>query len=350
MHVGLIGARSFGQHHLEGMQRSPHVEAVTLAGRNREAMEALRERFPKVRAVSTHYQELLADPSIDLLDVVLPHDLHLPVALEAFERGKHVLMEKPPARTVAEFRSMIDAAEAADRRLFVVMNLLFTPFHHVIRRAVDEGRIGTPFLSLEVNTGSALKVYGDPENWRADRERCGGGLLIDGGFHSVYRQLYFLEGLGAPRWLTADCAQIGVSEPEKGEDFATLTLAYPEGARVHLMSQWTARATLGRFPSGILGTEGSLLVTGDEACPLLLRRPEREDEPLPVPAGPQGFGPSVTACVEHYLECLATGAQPVVDLDLAMLTLEIIRGAYRAADEGRRLELTGTFRTHFPSS
>lgn len=348
MHVGLIGARSFGQHHLQGMQNSSHVDAVTLAGRQREPLEELRERFSKVRAVSTDIEDLLADPTIDLLDIVLPHDLHLPVALEAFARGKDVLMEKPPARTPEEFQQMLDAAASAGRRLFVVMNLLFSPFHRAVRQAVDAGAIGQPFLSLEISAGNALHYYNDPQNWRADRERCGGGLLIDGGFHGIYRQLYFLESLGAPVRLTADCAQIGVREPHKGEDFAALTLAYPSGARVHLMNEWTARAGLGRFPSGILGTEGTLVFTGDEAGPLALRRPGQDDEPLPVPAGPRGFAETVTACVEHYLECAATGARPWVDTDLAMLTLRIITGAYRAAETGERVAVEASFETRFP--
>jgi predicted dehydrogenase len=339
MHVGLIGARGFGQHHLRGLEASPHVEAITLAGRDGAALEALRRQHPKVHAITTNYHELLDDARIDLIDVVVPHDLHLPIALEAFARGKHVIMEKPPARTPEEFRQMIAGAERAERRLFVVMNLLYTAVHRAARAVVDSGAIGRPFYSVEVSVGSALGIYQDPENWRADRERCGGGLQIDGGFHGVYRQLYFLQRLGSPTWLTADCAQIGVDAPAKGEDFSTLTLAYPDGERVHLCNQWTARATLGRFPSGILGTEGSLLFTGDPVAPLLLRRPAQDDEPVPLPVGPSGFPESVAACVAHYVECLATGAEPYAGLDLAMLTLEIITGAYRSAEAGSRVYL-----------
>lgn len=347
LHVGLIGATGFGRHHLEGYQASPHVARVTLAGRNQERLQALAQEFPKVASVTTDHHDLLADPTVDLIDIVLPHDLHLPVALEAFQASKHVLVEKPPARTVAEFRQMIAAAEAAHRRLFVVMNLLFTPFHRTVRQIVDSGRLGSPFLALEVTTSNALKAYEDPDNWRADRERCGGGLQVDGGFHGVYRQLYFLESLGAPRWLTADSAQIGIDAPTKGEDFSTLTLAYETGPRIHLMNQWTARSPLGRFPSGILGTEGTLLFTGNPETPLLLRRPAHNDEPIPVPPGPQNFAESVAACVRHYAGCLALDQPPAVGLDLPMLTLEIITAAYQAATEGRRRELTTSFRTRF---
>jgi len=348
MHVGLIGARGFGRHHLRGLENSPYVRAVTLCGRDESALDELRVQFPKVRGVATRYETLLSDPSIDLIDVVVPHDLHLPIALAAFERGKHVLMEKPPARTLDEFREMVAASESAARRLFVVMNLLHTPVHRAARQVVDSGAIGRPFLSMEVNVSTALAVYLDPDNWRADRARCGGGLLIDGGFHGVYRQLFFLEGLGAPKWVTADCDQIGVHEPAKGEDFVAMTLAYPCGARVQLTNQWTARTALGRFPSGIVGSEGSLLFTGDEAEPLRLLRPGAEPEPIAVPDGPRGFAESVTACVEHYVECLATGAPPLADVDLAGLTLEIITAAYRSAAEGRRQPITGTFATGVP--
>lgn len=115
------------------------------------------------------------------------------------------------------------------------------------------------------------------------------------------------------------------------------------------MNQWTARATLGRFPSGILGTEGTLLFTGDPQAPLTLCRPGCPDEAIPVPNGPEGFGPCAEACVEHYVACLATGAEPYAGLDLARLTLEAITAAYEGAREGRRMPLTSRFRTRFPA-
>ncbi len=343
--IGLIGASNFGKTHLAGFQASPHVGAIYLAGRDRQKLDAVRAEFSKVHGVTTDYRTLFSQDALDLVDIVLPHDMHLPVALEAFRAGKHVLVEKPPARTCTEFRTMRAAAQAADRRLFVVLNLVYTATHRAARAAIDAGRIGTPFLSVEVSLGRARYIYENPADWRADRERSGGGLQIDGGFHAVYRQLYLLEALGAPLWVMADCDQIGVTAPTKGEDFSALTLAYPGGARIHLMSQWTGRAPLGRFPSGILGDEGSLVFTGDRAQPLLIRREDGSEENVEVPIGPEGFSESATACAEHIAACLADGSEPYAGVDLAALTLEVVTGAYRSAAEGRRIPLSGRFRT-----
>ncbi|MBM3458957.1 MAG: Gfo/Idh/MocA family oxidoreductase, partial [Armatimonadetes bacterium] len=96
--VGLIGASSFGKNHLAGFQASPHVRKIVLAGRNREALEALAREYGKVAAITTAYESLFTDPELDLVDIVLPHDMHLPVAAAALRAGKHVLVEKPPAR------------------------------------------------------------------------------------------------------------------------------------------------------------------------------------------------------------------------------------------------------------
>ena len=339
MHVALIGASGFGRNHLRGLQASPHVETISLGGRNLAVLEALRAEFPKVVRATTDLEELFGDPGVDAVDLVVPHDQHLPLGLRALESGKHLILEKPPARTVEEFKQLLTAANRQQRRVFVVLNLLFSAFHRAVRQAVDAGLIGRPFLALEVATPNALSLYEDAADWRADRERCGGGLQIDGGFHAVYRMLYFLQSLGFPRWVTADCAQIGVEAATKGEDFSAMTLAYACGARIHLMNQWTARAGLGRFPSGILGTEGTLLFTGDPERPLVLRRPGADDEALTVAPGPEGFADTAAACIEHYLECLTTRAEPYGGTDLALRTLEVITGAYRSGAEGRRWEL-----------
>ena len=349
MHVAVIGARSFGRHHLRGLENSPHVEAVTVVGRDRAALEALRPEFPKIRALAADAMDAVRDSSVDVVDIVLPHHLHLSVAEEAFNAGKHVITEKPPARTMAEFRRMTDAATHANRRFFVVMNQLWNENNRAARRLIDSGAIGEPFLGIEIGVGNQREVYDDPNNWRADRERCGGGLLIDGGFHSVYRMLYLLESRGMPRAVIADRAQIAVDRPNKGEDFVAATLSYPNGPRIHLMRQYTTPFPLSGGPLGacVLGREGSLAIGGNHG-PLTLHNGSGE-HPVDVPEGARDFGDLIPPCVEHYIDCIATGSTPIYGLDLAGLTLEIIEGIYTSAGTGERISLFWSFQTREPA-
>ena len=345
MHVAVLGARSFGRHHLRGLENSPHVEAVTAVGRDRAALETLRDEFPKVRHLASDPIEAATDPGVDVVDIILPHHMHLDVAAAAFAAGKHVITEKPPARTMAEFNAMQRAAVQADRRLFVIMNQLWNTVNHAARESLDRGDIGEPFLAMDIGVGNSRGIYEDPHNWRADRERCGGGLLIDGGFHTIYRLLFLLEKFGMPRSVIADRAQIAVDLPDQGEDFISATLAYDSGLRVHLMRSWTTPHPLAGGPvcASVLGSEGSLTLPGG-AGPLLLKTASGEHS-IDPPEGPRDFGSLIPPCVEHYIDCIATGAEPMFGVDLAGLTLEVIEAIYRSGDSGRRVDIHGSFQT-----
>lgn len=90
----------------------------------------------------TDYRDLINDPDIDLVDICLPVELHRPVAMEALAAGKHVIVEKPIAPTVAEADAMIQAADEAKRRLFVAHVVRFFPEFAYVKDAVDSGEFG----------------------------------------------------------------------------------------------------------------------------------------------------------------------------------------------------------------
>ena len=90
----------------------------------------------------TDYRDLLADPDVDLVDICLPVELHRPVAIEALQAGKHVLVEKPIAPTLADADAMIQAAEEAGKRLFVAHVLRFFPEFAFVKQALESGEYG----------------------------------------------------------------------------------------------------------------------------------------------------------------------------------------------------------------
>ncbi|MDP6360304.1 MAG: Gfo/Idh/MocA family oxidoreductase [Planctomycetota bacterium] len=337
MHVGLIGASSFGKNHLRAYQESSHISAISLAGRNLEKLEALQAEHPKVRSITNNFEDFFADSEIGIIDIVLPHDMHLPVAMAAMENGKHVICEKPPARTMDDALTMLEASREHQVRYFVIMNQLYNPVHRKIREVIDQGAIGQPFLAFEYGLHH-VGVMTDQNNWRATKEQCGGGPMIDGGFHQIYRHLFFLESFGRPAWVTGDADQIAIDIPEKGEDFVTMTIGFDTGIKVQVTRAFAVPFSPPHGPCAICGTEGTIVLDGKEDTPFRIMDKEG-DHWIPVDAGPRSYNETIPPCIHDYLECLKEGEEPEPGLPMAYRTLEIIEASITSSRLGERIHL-----------
>jgi len=140
LRVGLIGLGEVGQHHLVAYQTSARATLVAVADLAEELTTDAASRTG-ARAYGD-FRDLLADPTLQAVDVSLPHHLHLPVVLEALGRGLDVLVEKPMGLTVAECDQMIAAAQAAGRTLAVSHNQVFFAPHIEAIDLVEAGAIG----------------------------------------------------------------------------------------------------------------------------------------------------------------------------------------------------------------
>ena len=120
LRVGIIGCGA-GIFHLEGYSEDPRAEIVALAGLDTDRCKKLAAQF-NVPSIYGHYQDLLARDDIEAVSLAVPNNLHLPMALAAFEAGKHVLVEKPIARTAVEGEEMVAAAKKAGKLLGVALN------------------------------------------------------------------------------------------------------------------------------------------------------------------------------------------------------------------------------------
>lgn len=336
LHVAVIGSGLWSRVHLAALAASPHVGRISLAGRNLATLAARAGEFPQVAATSDDYRRLLADATIDVVCIVLPHHLHAEIGVAALAAGKHVICEKPAGRDSAEFASLADAAQQHGRRLLVVMNQLYNPLPLRVRELLEAGEIGRPFLSIENSFASHAVDYHNPAAWRTSLAGAGGGVFIDGGYHMVYRHLYQLQSWGPPQWVAGEIAQLaidpaGANVIEKGEDFVALTVGYPSSLRIHWNHGWSLVAEpVRRRQSFIAGSDGTLEFTDDRAAPLLLHR-GGTSEAVRVTPGPWTGTETTHACLLDYLDCLATQREvEQATLALARLTLDVISSAYQA--------------------
>ncbi|MGH2548290.1 MAG: Gfo/Idh/MocA family protein, partial [Thermomicrobiales bacterium] len=109
--IGVIGC-GIGLIHLEGYEKDPRANVMALAGLDEERCASLVQRF-NIPQRYRNYEDLLANPEIDAVSVCVPNHLHAQVAIDALRAGKHVLIEKPLARTIEEGEAIVEAGREA---------------------------------------------------------------------------------------------------------------------------------------------------------------------------------------------------------------------------------------------
>ncbi len=144
--------------------------------------------------------DLLADPTVDAVEILTPHHLHAEQAITALKAGKHVSLQKPPTLTLAEYDRVAEAARNAGTTFRVYENFTFYPPHQLARSLIDAGEVGD-VLSVRVVTaggktgaGQGWEVPAASNAWRLNPSLCGGGMLtFDHGFHCFQMGRYFVD-------------------------------------------------------------------------------------------------------------------------------------------------------------
>jgi hypothetical protein len=152
-------------------------------------------RSSACRLPYNRFQELLADDSIERWTSP-PNYLHAPMAAAALEAGKHVLCERPLARSGTEAAAMARAAKKADRLLMCALQHRFHPHAQLLKKFVEKGDLGEIFLAK----GGWLrqKTEWDSDEWRAQKRESGGGVVRR--FQMLDKALWNWAGR---RWVTA---------------------------------------------------------------------------------------------------------------------------------------------------
>jgi predicted dehydrogenase len=194
LRVALIGHSFMGRAHAQAWRTAPHFfdlslhpELAVVVGRDEERTRAAAENFG-AEEWSIHWREVIARDDIDLVDICTPGDQHAEIAIAALRAGKHVLCEKPLARTVPEARDMADAATtAAEAGVFAMCGFSYrrTPALALAKRFIDEGRLGQIRHVRAQYLQDWLSSSEAPLTWRLDKERAGSGALGDIGAHSI---------------------------------------------------------------------------------------------------------------------------------------------------------------------
>jgi phthalate 4,5-cis-dihydrodiol dehydrogenase len=180
MNIAILGAGPFGAAHARAVAEAPGLHLVAACRTDPVALQTFVERFGVTGYLD--YRAALADPRVDTVLIATPAHLHTEMAIAAARAGKHILLEKPMAPTLAECDQIIRAADDARVKLMVGYLYHFVPGYRAAKDVLDSGKLGDVILG--VSTISKAWAFGKRRAWHLDRQ-LGGGALQVFGIHAV---------------------------------------------------------------------------------------------------------------------------------------------------------------------
>ncbi len=329
--LAFVGCGAIARFHLDGIQAScSHKVKVTAAvdpdraKAGRIAAETGAQAFPSLA-------EAVAGGDFDAVDIMVPHDLHEGVAAQAFQAGKHVLLEKPMAPTLEACDRILTAAKAAGTVFMVAENAQYWPEIVKAKELIDAGAVG------EVITARAAFVvefdeywFREKRPWRFEKVRTGGGITIDGGSHWI-RPLRMWMGE-----IEEVVAEIG--HPLKrmeGESLVRALFRFRSGKVAGFDAMMVETVFAPEPWWRVTGTKGEIVIEGGFAGGIRLFDAENRGGRLM--AEPQGYARSFGPELNDFAEAVLRGKPLEAGPDYALGEVRTALAIYRSA-EGKRWE------------
>jgi len=211
--AGIIGVGDISIMHAPGYKDFDRGELYAIADINEQLLRRREEEWQVPKAY-TDYRDLLADPEIDLVEIITPHHLHKPMVLDAATAGKHVSVQKPMSLSIREAEEMIEATRKAGVRFKVFENFVFYPPYVKAKELLDGGEIGDP-LSIRFKLGTGLfgmqRQYPvTVELWHLlEVEKGMGQAVFDDGYHKLSLAIHFIGEIDRVRgWIDRSFALV----------------------------------------------------------------------------------------------------------------------------------------------
>jgi predicted dehydrogenase len=317
-----------GRVHLAALSAAHDAEVVGVFDLNTQLAHE-RAKAAGVKRVFSDWQEVLGDPEVQCVGVLLPHDLHEQYVVEALEAGKHVVCEKPLAPTLAECERMLAAARASDRKLFPVHNRVYSAGVEKMHEILEQDGLGEVFLAQTTGFEAPPTV----QTWLAT-PRGGGGVLMSQAVHPMY----------AVRWLLGDVARVSCLFGDRkvvdmsAEDHAVVLLKFVNG----IAAEMTCTFGIAHGPLDhsitLHASDGYMQLSGRKLyaiAPRLFGDTELHEVPLAETDHTSGF----RVMWEDYARGMLDGQPTRQTGEDGLRAVEIVQAAYRSNETGRTVDL-----------
>ena len=296
-------------------------------------------------------EEILSDPEIDIILVSATNEVHKEIAIDALKAGKHVVCEKPVTMTSKELEEVMETAKKYNRVFTVDQNRRTNKDFVLMRRNVESGIIGKPYIIESRVEGSR----GVPAGWRTEKEK-GGGMMLDWGVHLIDQIMYMI-----PEKVTnIFCKLYSVNYPDV-DDNVRVIMTFESGLTAQIEVSTNNFISHPRWY--VLGTEGTLQIDGWDCKGKIVRCLERQDkwadEIQTIKAGPtKTMAPRSPETVEtiplseptdvednldvvyrQLVDAIEGKAELTIKPEQALRVMKVMEAAFESSETGNAIHL-----------
>jgi predicted dehydrogenase len=331
--VGIVGTGWVAEQHVAAFEGNPYTRVVALSSSRLESAEAKRKSWGLEDAVAyPNYDDLLADPNVQIVSVATPNHLHAGQTIKAAQAGKHVLIEKPPALNLQDLHDMQQAVQDAGVKTVVSFVLRWNPLVQTMKEYISEGKLGKVFYA-QVDYWHTSGRGSIPDHWTTKRS-TGGSAFLTGGNHAV----------DAIRWLVgADIVEISAvgTQINPNYEYPPTMLAWAKfdnGAIGKLSAILEAKIPY-QFNIDLLGERGTFRDQRVWAPEEFVGQNDWIKIPTITPnSGDVTHHPFVEE-IAHFVNCIQNDQESFVNLNDAVKTIEVCLAIDRSATEGEVVRL-----------
>lgn len=339
--VVIVGFGGMGSYHAKLIKETNSLEVVGTY----DLLEARRaDSINAGYKVYESYEEVLADPAVEIVLIATPNDVHKEIAIRALQAGKHVICEKPVAMSKEELQDMLAAADAAGRVFMVHQNRRWDEDFLTIKKMYDQETIGSLF-QLESRVHGANGIPGD---WRHVKAQ-GGGMLLDWGVHLLDQLLFMIDS----KVISVSSSLSFILGNDVDDGFEAI-LQFENGIKAIVEVGTTNFITLPRwYVKGIEGT--GIIEDWSLTGRLVTRNNEGEKiEPKPIRAGvgltktmaPPSEGATITEALpqpaelgssfyDNFAAVIEGTAEPIVKNAEVMRVQNLIEAIFESAEKNQ---------------
>ncbi|MCR2807525.1 Gfo/Idh/MocA family protein [Paenibacillus soyae] len=347
--IGVIGAGSISEMHFGSYNKNDDAVIVAVCDLNEERAKAKAEKY-NIPHVYTDYRELLENPDIDAVSVCTWNNSHAEISAAALRAGKHVLCEKPLSKTVEEALAVEQAVLESGKTLQVGFVRRYASNTRIVKAFMDNNELGPIYYAK----ASCIRKLGNPGGWFSDKERSGGGPLIDIGVH-VIDLCWYLMGRPKVKSISGNTynrlgnrsnvknlkfykAADYNAELNSVEDMANALIRFENGASLLVDVSFTLHAKEDELTVKLYGEKG-----GVELEPELTLIMEKYDTILN--ATPQidnlsfEFVQGFQDEINYFIEVCQGNKETLSPVQDGVEMMKILCGVYESASQGKEIRV-----------